>query len=96
MNRKEQLYYLLEAFQKGEYTVCSFCDQFVEIYSKDAYDKSMTLKENEYMEQICRLAERYSPYEDDILLDSFFIDKDTFKVLFDDLYKNFYKEIFTT
>ena len=92
MTRKEQLYYLLNNYRNKKYDTACFCDQFVQIYSMDVHDKNMTAREKEYMSRFCRLAERYSPYEEDLSSSSFFIDDTAFRTLFDDLYSKLGKE----
>ena len=50
------------------------------------------LSNQEYscMEEFCRLAERYSPFEDDLEACSFFIDEETFKEAFRELYGKYF------
>ncbi len=89
MTRKEQLYYLLDNYKRMNYTAASFCDQFVEIYSTNANDESMTDEENKFMYLFCRLAERFSPYNEDLQLNHYFVDEKTFRRLFEELYNCF-------
>lgn len=82
MTRKEKLYFLLQGYYNSQYNESSFCEQFVPIYSDNVYDDECSKEEHELFEVICRLAERYSPYEEDRSLSSYFVDEKTFKNIF--------------
>lgn len=90
MTRKENLIYLLQAYYKGEYDTSVFCDLFVEIYSDGVDDPGMSRQEKTCMEEFCRLAERYSPFEDDLKMSAFFVDEETFKEAFRELYGKYF------
>jgi len=86
MNTKEQLYYLLQNYYHNNYDIQSFCEQFVLIYS-NGIDNYVDTAESKMMKAFCELSERYSPYEEDLKLSTFFVDEEQFRVLFDKIYK---------
>ena len=88
MTQKEKLYYLIKGYHMGNYNTKSFSEQFVIIFSEGIEHYSNKNKER-IMQEFCKLAERYSPYDADLKMSSFFIDDKSFKVLFDQLYDKF-------
>lgn len=91
MTPKENLYYLIENYRLGNYDCKSFSEQFVLIFSEGVEDYT-DKKEKKAMQEVCRLAERYSPYEEDLALSPFFVSDDTFRELFNKLYKEYFSE----
>ena len=85
MSSKEQLYYLLINYYRGNYDTRSFCEQFVLIYS-DGIDDYVDSNEMAMMNDFCKLAERYSPYDEDLNLSKFFINDNQFKIIFNELW----------
>lgn len=92
MTQREKLYYLIENYHKGNYDAKSFSDQFVIIFS-EGVDGYTGKKEKKAMQEVCKLAERYSSYDEDLALSPFFVSDDTFRELFDKLYKEYFTEI---
>lgn len=88
MTQKEKLYYLIKGYYVGNYNAKSFSEQFVIIFSEGIEDYS-NKNERKIMQEFCKLAERYSPYDEDLKMSSFFIDDESFRVLFNQLYDNF-------
>ncbi|MCL2284977.1 MAG: hypothetical protein FWC32_01270 [Firmicutes bacterium] len=68
MTKKQQLYYLLEAFQRGEYDIATFCDVFYTIFYPDIPSDELTTSELSAFEALGRIVARFSPYEEDIKL----------------------------
>lgn len=89
MTSKEKLYYLIENYHKGNYDAKSFSEQFVIIFS-EGVDGYSGKKEKKAIQEVCKLAERYSPYDEDLTLSPFFVSDDTFKKLFEQLYKEYF------
>ena len=85
MTQKEKLYYLIENYHNGNYNAKSFSEQFVVMFSEGVENYS-SKKEKNIMQEFCKLAERYSPYEEDLKMSSFFVNGVTFRNLFDQLY----------
>ena len=88
MTQKEKLYYLIKNYHTGNYSAKSFSEQFVIIFSEGVEDYS-NKKEKNIMQEFCKLAERYSPYDEDLKMSTFFIDDETFRDLFNQLYDKF-------
>ena len=66
MTKREQLYYLLESFNKGEYSIETLCDAYLDIYYPDIPTAELTDKEASAFEALGTLISRFSPYEEDI------------------------------
>ena len=83
MTQKEQLYYLLKAFKKGEYDVQSFCEAYYDIYYPDTPRKEMNVEEFEQFDNLANIVARYSPFEEDRIAcpNAFFTDNDVNKVI---------------
>ena len=88
MSSKEQLYYLLINYYRENYDTRSFCEQFVLIYS-DGIDNYVDSTEMTMMNDFCKLAERYSPYDEDLNLSKFFLDATQFRINFDELWMRY-------
>ncbi len=81
MTQKEKLLYLISNYNNGNYTTKTFCDQFVEIYC-EGIGENVNADEKNTFDQICKLAERFSPYDEDLKLSEFFVDEGTFVELY--------------
>lgn len=88
MTQKEKLYYLINNYHTGNYSAKSFSEQFVVIFS-EGVDNYSSKKEESVMQEFCRLAERYSPYNEDLKMSTFFVDDESFRDLFNQLYDKF-------
>jgi hypothetical protein len=66
MTKKEQLYYLLEAYAKGEYEVQTFCHAFEEVFFPDIPADELTTYELEVFEELGEKVARFSPFEEDL------------------------------
>ena len=87
MSIKEQLHYLLNEYWNKRYDTSVFCDQFTLICNMELCDLEISKQEKEYMEEICRQAERYTSFEEDLTLSSFFLSEADFREKFEGLYK---------
>jgi len=65
MTKKQQLYYLLDAFERGEYDIATFCDAFDTIFYPDIPSDELTSFELSQFEALGNVVVRFSPYEDD-------------------------------
>ncbi len=66
MKIKEQLYYLIKEYRKGNYTTNIFCDQFTEIYCNERNEANLSMLENKEFERLNEVTSRYSMYEEDL------------------------------
>ena len=66
MTKKQQLYHLLDDFQKGEYDIATFCDVFDTIFYPDIPSDELTTSELSQFEALGNIIVRFSPYEQDI------------------------------
>ena len=79
MKAKEKLYYLITNYLKGKYSTRAFCNEYTQVYNIDLDKKNLQECEFALLESICKLAERFSPFQEDILTNDFFIDETTFQ-----------------
>ena len=66
MDQKDELYYLLRAFLRGEYDIRTFCDAFYDVYYPDRPIKFMDEEEFKCFDKLANVISRYTPFEDDI------------------------------
>lgn len=79
MEYKEQLIFLIREYNNKKYTTKDFCDQFTLIYNHYYKECTHDIKDKNLFLAINSLAERYSPYHEDIEnCNDFFIDEETF------------------
>ena len=80
MKKRQQLYYLLEAYKRGEYGISTFCDQLTLIlyYESNAISE-LVEKEKVVFGALGEMAERYSPFEEDRKLSMWYVDEEKIK-----------------
>ena len=66
MTKKQQLYYLLEAFYRNEYDVKTFCSAFEEVFYPNVPKEELTEFELSKFEDLAKTVVRFSPFEDDL------------------------------
>jgi hypothetical protein len=66
MTKKQQLYYLLEAFYHGKYDIATFCNAFEEVFYPDVPSDELTAFELAQFEALAEIVVRFSPFEGDI------------------------------
>ncbi|WP_097002361.1 magnesium and cobalt transport protein CorA [Lacrimispora amygdalina] len=66
MTKKQQLYYLLEAFNRREYDVATFCKTFEEVFYPDIPSDELTADELAQFEALAEIVVRFSPFDEDI------------------------------
>ena len=66
MNKRQQLYYLLDAFVKKEYSVQSFCDVFEGVFYPDPPRDELSPRELELFEALGVIVTRYTPFPEDL------------------------------
>jgi len=66
MSIKEQLYYLLREYRKGNYSTPIFCEQFTVIYCHQRHEAELNKREEELFENLNEVTSRYSEFDDDI------------------------------
>ena len=79
MKAKEKLYYLITNYLKGKYSTRAFCNEYTQVYNIDLDKNYLQECEFAFLESICKFAERFSPFQEDILTYDFFIDETTFQ-----------------
>ena len=65
MTKREQLYYLLEAFKRGEYDIPTFCIAYDHVFYPDIPYDELTHSELAVFEALGEVILRFSQYEDD-------------------------------
>lgn len=66
MTGKEKLYYLLQEFQRGNYGIKTFCDEFTEIFDMELDYDSLTNLENQLFNELEIMTGRFSEFEEDL------------------------------
>ena len=66
MNKRQQLYYLLESFLKNEYEIQSFCDAFEKIFYPSIPGNELTPDELKLFEALGEIVTRYTPFAEDL------------------------------
>ena len=66
MTGKEKLYYLLVEFQKGNYDIRTFCDQFSEIFELETNYDSLNKVEYQLFNDLETKTARFSEFEEDL------------------------------
>ena len=66
MTKKQQLYYLLEAFNRREYDVATFCKAFEEVLYPDIPSDELTPIELAQFEALAEIVVRFSPFDEDL------------------------------
>ena len=64
MTSRQKLYYLLKHYLKGEYRTEDFANQFGIIYGIETDYDSLTEDEHRLFHELCRTADRFSPYKE--------------------------------
>ena len=65
MTKREQLYYLLEAFKRGEYDIPTFCEAYEDVFYPDIPYDELTHSELAVFKALGKVIVRFSPYEGD-------------------------------
>lgn len=65
MSEKDQLYWAIKAFLKGEYQVKEFCSNFERIYNLELDKISLTDNEKQAFEVLFNVVVYYSPFPKD-------------------------------
>ena len=66
MRKRQQLYYLLKAYKRGEYDISTFCDQLsLILYYESSAINELVGKEKDVFAALGKVVERYSPFEED-------------------------------
>ena len=65
MTKKEELYYLLNAFKNGKYDVITFCDVFDSVFYPDVPVDELSAFELKKFEDLAKIVVRFSQYEED-------------------------------
>lgn len=66
MTKHEELYWLLEAYMRGEYDEKLFCDVFTSIfYPNTSLIKFKSKSEYTILKNLAEVCSRFSPYEED-------------------------------
>lgn len=65
MTKKQELYYLLKAFKRGEYDISTFCDVFISIFYPDVPVDELSSFELQMFNEMPEILVRFSPYEED-------------------------------
>ena len=68
MTKKQQLYYLIEEFVKGNYSVKSFCQAYEDIFYPDFPKHELTSEEVSKFEFLGGVVSRFSPFDEDVKL----------------------------
>lgn len=66
MTGKEKLYYLLVEFQKGNYSITTFCDLFSEIFELEINYDSLNNEEYKLFSDLETKTARFSEFEEDL------------------------------
>ncbi len=66
MTKKQQLYYLLEAFSQGQYDVEKFCKAFEEVFYPDVPYDELVPDELMAFEGLAEIVVRFSPFSEDL------------------------------
>ena len=66
MKAKEQLYYLLEHYFKGNYTTETFTDEFSRIYNLETDYRLLSESEHKKFGELAATTNYFSPYEEDL------------------------------
>ena len=65
MSEKDQLYWAIKAFLKGEYQVKEFCSNFERIYNLELDKKVLTDNEKQTFEELFNTVVYYSQFPED-------------------------------
>lgn len=65
MTSKEQLYYLINEYIKGNYNTKTFCNQFTIIFNTEVDYEDLNEVENKLFLELSSITTRFSPYEED-------------------------------
>lgn len=66
MTKREELYYLLKFYKKGEYDIETFCDELTRIlYYESGAINELQGGERDSFEALGNIAIRFSPYKND-------------------------------
>lgn len=93
MTKREELYWLLEAYMRGEYDEKLFCDVFTSIFYPDtSLIKFKSKSEYTILKNLAEMCSRFSQYEEDFknCPNAFYNEKDirlTIKKTYEDLCK---------
>lgn len=71
INDKRRLYWLIEQYLSGKINETKFCDEFYYSYDLEirGSDNSLSELEKEAFEELRKVSNRFSPYEEDHKLD---------------------------
>ena len=66
MGKKEQLYYLVKAFLRNEYSIDSFCDTFENVFFPDVPYNELNSNELFLFESLAEIVVKFSPFDEDL------------------------------
>ena len=89
MNNKEQLYYLVIAYHKNKYSTSNFCNQLTDIFYHHLEENDLEEKEYNLFMKLCEIADRYSEFDEDLLLSNVFLSESQFRFEFNKMINNF-------
>jgi hypothetical protein len=74
MTPREKLYYLINHYLAGEYNTKDFANQFSVIFNTER-DESLSEEEEEVLEELAIVTNRFSPFEKDLAIHKAFFNE---------------------
>ncbi|MCA1057601.1 hypothetical protein LCL96_01555 [Rossellomorea aquimaris] len=79
MNPKEQIYYLLNEYSKGNYDTKTFCDQFTNIFNIEIDYEKLSDLEYRLFNNLSKVTARFSPYDEDLIFSNVYYNEQDIK-----------------
>jgi len=93
MDAKEQLYYLLDQYYKGNYATDVFTDEFNRIFDLEIDYETLSIKEYGLMRELSGVTGRFSKFEEDLKIQNAYSNEDEVKKKVCEVYLNIFTEI---
>jgi len=88
MKPKEQLMYLLEHYNSGDYTVDVFVDEFYRIFNFETDDSDLSPQEISLFSELSLITGRFSSYEEDLKIPNAYFSETDVKKKATEIYCN--------
>ena len=90
MTPKEEVYFLLEEFNSGNYTVKDFSELFSFTYFRKINTDELNKKEKRLYRELADMTDRFSPFEEDLKIPNMYFSESDVKqkaqVVFEELF----------
>ena len=87
MSQREKLFYLINSYLKGDYDTKNFSSLFCSTFYLEK-DNSILREEYAFFEELANVADRFTPYEEDLKIPNVYFNEDQVKAKTKEVFEN--------